>query len=65
MYKFKLNFDFLNKKILSNYFKHNLYKNLNDDFKSIILSPKFLICHINLLMKIILIYKFKIKNAFN
>ena len=45
--KFKLNFNFSDlKAIVSNYFNENLLNQLHDDFKSIILSPKFLICHI-------------------
>ena len=44
---YKLNYNYSNNdKILSYYFETDLYKNLNDDFKSTRLSPKFLIQHI-------------------
>ena len=44
---YKLNYNYSNNdKILSYYFETDLYNNLNDDFKSTSLSPKFLIHHI-------------------
>ncbi len=45
---YKLNFNFLDiDSVLSNYFKENIYKNLNNDFNHSPLSPKFIIRHIN------------------
>ena len=44
---YKLNFNYLeNKNIINEYFNTNLYDNLNNDFKTYIISPKFLINHI-------------------
>ena len=45
---YKLNFNYSEiEKIIFEYFGSNLYENLNIDFKSIVISPKFLIDHIN------------------
>ncbi len=45
---YRLNFDYrYTNKILSHYFNMNIFNELNDDFKSVIISPKFLINHIN------------------
>ena len=47
---YKLNFDYSNIEfILSDYFNDNLHSELNIDFKKNILSPKFIINHINFL----------------
>ena len=44
---YKLNFDYSEiENVISEYFGLNLYNELNDDFKSTIISPKFLINHI-------------------
>ena len=44
---YKLNFNYFeNKNIINEYFNTNLYDNLNYDFKTYIISPKFLINHI-------------------
>ena len=44
---YKLNFNYFeNKNIINEYFNTNLYDNLNNDFKTYIISPKFLINHI-------------------
>ncbi len=49
---YKLNFDYSqNNNIVFEYFGNNLYQELHDDFKSIIISPKFLINHINFLIE--------------
>ncbi len=45
---FRLNLDYSEiDKILSEHFGIDVYNELNDDFKSLIISPKFLINHIN------------------
>ena len=45
-FKLNLNYSF-SKQIVNEYFGSNLYEEINEDFKSIILSPKFLINHIS------------------
>ena len=45
---FKLYFKYSEiKNVISTYFDENVYEELNDEFKSFIVSPKFLINHIN------------------
>tara|TARA_Y100000591_G_C21851500_1_gene711982 strand:+ start:2502 stop:3428 length:927 start_codon:yes stop_codon:yes gene_type:complete len=49
---YKLNLDHSqNNNIIFEYFGKNLHQELHDDFKSIIISPKFLINHINFLIE--------------
>ena len=45
IYKINLNYSEI-KNIISEYFEENLYNDLNDDFKSSVLAPGFLINHI-------------------
>ncbi len=45
---YRLNFDYkLTNKVLSYHFDRDIFNELNHDFKNVILSPKFLINHVN------------------
>ena len=49
---FKMNFNFEEtKNVISEYFSNDHYENLNNDFKSTIISPSFLINHIKFVME--------------
>tara|TARA_B100001121_G_scaffold308975_1_gene334420 strand:- start:4871 stop:5797 length:927 start_codon:yes stop_codon:yes gene_type:complete len=45
---YRLNFNYSKiKNVINNHFGNNVYEELSEDFKSIVISPKFLINHIN------------------